>query len=130
MKREVAQFVARCLTCQQVKVEPQKSVGLLQPLPILVWKWEHISMDFVSGLSRTLKGCDAIWVIVDRLTKSVHFLLVKTGYSIERLARLYIDEIVRLHGVGDNNTSSDLGRTKPRAGRKAELSPELGIRPN
>ena len=56
-------------------------------------------MDFVSGLSRTLKGCDAIWVIVDQLTKSAHFLPVKTGYSIERLAQLYIDKIVRLHGI-------------------------------
>ena len=56
-------------------------------------------MDFISRLSRTLKRCDAIWVIVDQLTKSAHFLLVKTGYSIERLARLYIDEIVRLHGI-------------------------------
>ena len=56
-------------------------------------------MDFVSGLPRTLRGCDAIWVIVDRLTKAAHFLPVKIGYSIERLARLYIDEIVRLHGI-------------------------------
>ena len=56
-------------------------------------------LHFVSRLSRTLRGCDAIWVIVDRLTKSMHFLPVKTGYSIERLARLYIDEIVRLYGI-------------------------------
>ena len=56
-------------------------------------------MDFVSGLPRTLKGCDAIWVIVDQLTSLAYFLLVKTGYSIERLARLYIDKIVRLHRI-------------------------------
>ena len=99
MKREVAQYVARCLTCQQVKAEHQRPTGLLQPLPIPIWKWEHISMDFISGLPRTLRGCDAIWVIMDRLTKLAHFLPVKTGYSIERLVRLYIDEIVRLHGI-------------------------------
>ncbi|WRX12726.1 Reverse transcriptase/retrotransposon-derived protein [Theobroma cacao] len=99
MKRDIAEFVAKCLTCQQIKTEHQKPSGTLQPLPIPKWKWEHVTMDFVLGLPRTQSGKDAIWVIVDRLTKSTHFLAIHSTYSIEKLAKLYIDEIVRLHGV-------------------------------
>uniref|UniRef100_A0A2N9EHF1 Integrase catalytic domain-containing protein n=1 Tax=Fagus sylvatica TaxID=28930 RepID=A0A2N9EHF1_FAGSY len=99
MKREIAGYVARCLVCQQVKIEHQRPGGLLQPLPIPEWKWEHISMDFVTGFPRTPNGNDSIWVIVDRLTKSAHFLAIKIGLSLERLAKLYVNEIVRLHGV-------------------------------
>ncbi|EOY04000.1 Uncharacterized protein TCM_019247 [Theobroma cacao] len=82
-----------------IKAEHQKLSGTLQPLSIPEWKWEHVIMDFVLGLPQTQSGKDAIWVIVDRLTKSAHFLAIHSTYSIERLARLYIDEIVRLHGV-------------------------------
>jgi len=99
MKRDVAEFVSKCLTCQQVKAEHQVPAGLLHPLPVPEWKWERITMDFVMGLPRTQKSHDAVWVIVDRLTKSAHFLPVRMDYSLERLAKLYIDEIVRLHGV-------------------------------
>ena len=99
MKKNVAEFVARCLTCQQVKVEHQRPAGKLQSLDIPEWKWEKITMDFVVGLPRTPKGYDSIWVIVDRLTKSAHFLPVKTTYTAAQYARLYLDEIVSLHGV-------------------------------
>ena len=99
MKRDITEFVAKCLVCQQVKAEHRTPSGTLQPLPILEWKWEHITMDFVVGLPRTRAGFDAIWVIVDRLTKSAHFLPVRTEFSLDRLAELYINEIVRLHGV-------------------------------
>ncbi|WRX07828.1 Integrase [Theobroma cacao] len=99
MKRDVAEFVAKCLVCQQVKAEHQKLAGTLQSLPIPEWKWEHVTMDFVLRLPQTQRGKNAIWVIVDRLTKSAHFLAVHSTYSIEKLAQLYIDEIVRLHGV-------------------------------
>ncbi|XP_038989917.1 uncharacterized protein LOC120113176 [Phoenix dactylifera] len=98
MKREIAQFVAQCLTCQQVKAEHQRPAGLLQP-PLPEWKWKHITMDFVSGLPRTPRGYDAIWVIVDRLTKSAHVLAFKVGMTLEKFAELYIEQIVRLHGV-------------------------------
>ena len=74
MKKEIASFVSRCLTCQQVKAEHQKPAGKIQLFPIPVWKWEKITMDFVTGLPRTQRQHDAIWVIVDRLTKSAHFL--------------------------------------------------------
>ena len=99
MKREIAQYVARCLICQQVKAEHQRPGGLLQPLPIPEWKWENINMDFVTALPRSPKGNNAIWVIVDRLTKSAHFLPFRVGQSTEVLAEKYIKEIVRLHGV-------------------------------
>ena len=82
MKKEIVKYVMRCLTCQQVKVEHQRPAGKLQSLDIPEWKWEKITMDFIVGLPRTSKGYDSIWVIVDRLTKSAHFLPVETTYSI------------------------------------------------
>ena len=99
MKRDVAQFVGQCLVCQQVKAEHQVPSGLLQQITIPEWKWERITMDFVTALPLTQRKHDAVWVIVDRLTKSAHFLPIRIDYSLERLAKLYIDEIVRLHGV-------------------------------
>ncbi|KAM1056879.1 hypothetical protein EV1_029965 [Malus domestica] len=99
MKREIADFVTHCLTCQQVKAEHQRPAGLLQSLSIPEWKWEHITMDFVIGLPRTREGHDSIWVIVDRLTKSAHFIAVEKTYTLERLARLFLDVIIKLHGV-------------------------------
>ena len=99
MKKEIADFVSRCLTCQQVKTEHQKPAGKIQPLPIPVWKWDKITMDFVIGLLRTRRQHDAIWVIVDRLTKFAHFLPVSNDDPLDKLAQLYVDDIVRLHGV-------------------------------
>jgi hypothetical protein len=99
MKGDIAQFVAHCDTCQGIKVEHQKPAGLLQSLPIPVWKWDEIGMDFVVGLPKTRKGNDSIWVIVDRLTKVAHYLPVRTNYGGEKLAQLYVDNIVKLHGV-------------------------------
>ncbi|KAA0032356.1 ty3-gypsy retrotransposon protein [Cucumis melo var. makuwa] len=99
MKREVAEFVSRCLVCQQVKAPRQKPVGLLQPLSIPEWKWESVSMDFITGLPRTLRGFTVIWVVVDRLTKSAHFVPGKSTYTASKWAQLYMSEIVRLHGV-------------------------------
>jgi len=99
MKREITDYVAQCLTFQRIKTEHQKPGGLLQPLPIPMWKWEHITMDFIVGLHWTQKRHNAIWVVVERLTKSAHFLAIKTTFNVEQLAELYIQEIVRLHGV-------------------------------
>ncbi|KAJ9536067.1 hypothetical protein OSB04_un000770 [Centaurea solstitialis] len=79
--------------------EHQKPYGKLQSLEIPKWKWEHITMDFVTKLPRTPKGFDAIWVIVDRLSKSAHFLPIKESYPLERLAKLYINEVVIRHGI-------------------------------
>ena len=99
MKRDITDYATKCLTCQQVKAEHQVPSGLLQPITIPEWKWDRITMDFVSGLPLTKKKHDSVWVIVDRLTKSAHFLPVRTNYSLDKLAEIYIDEIVRLHGV-------------------------------
>ncbi|KAA0025823.1 pol protein [Cucumis melo var. makuwa] len=99
MKREVADFVSRCLVCQQVKAPRQKPTGLLQPLGVPEWKWVSVSMDFITGLPRTLKGYIVIWVVVDRLTKSAHFVSGKFTYTTSKWGQLYMTEIVRLHGV-------------------------------
>ncbi|KAJ9542079.1 hypothetical protein OSB04_028585 [Centaurea solstitialis] len=99
MKKDIATYVSKCLTCARIKAEHQKPSGLLQQPEILEWKWEQISMDFVTKLPKTKKGHDSVWVIVDRLTKSAHFLPIKESFSIDRLAQLYVDEIVMRHGV-------------------------------
>ncbi|KAL0549258.1 hypothetical protein IC582_013739 [Cucumis melo] len=99
MKKEVADFISRCLVCQQVKAPRQRPAGLLQPLSVLGWKWESVSMNFIRGLPRTLKGYTVIWVVVDRLTKSAHFIPGKSTYTASKWGQLYITEIVKLHGV-------------------------------
>ena len=99
MKREIAEWVSRCDTCQRVKAEHQRSSGLLQPLEIPEWKWEHIAMDFVVGLPRTKANHDTIWIVIDRLTKSAHFLPINEKFSLEKLVQLYWKEIVVRHGV-------------------------------
>ena len=88
MKKEIAAYVARCDNCSRVKVVHLKSTGLHQPLPILGWKWEEISMDFITGLSMTQQGHDSIWVNIDRLIKSAHFIPVNTTYHAGKYAEL------------------------------------------
>ncbi|GJT68042.1 putative reverse transcriptase domain-containing protein [Tanacetum coccineum] len=99
MKAEIATYVSKCLTCAKVKAEYQKPSGLLVQPVIPVWKWENITMDFVTMLPKTTSGQDTIWVIVDRLTKSAHFLPMKETNSMEKLTRQYLKEVVSRHGV-------------------------------
>jgi hypothetical protein len=99
MNIKIARYVERCDTCRRVKAIHMKITGPLQSLPILTWKWEDISMDFIVGLPRTTKGFDSIWVIVDRLTKIAHFLPVKVKYTVATYAELYIARILSLHGI-------------------------------
>ncbi|WVZ84402.1 hypothetical protein U9M48_031439, partial [Paspalum notatum var. saurae] len=99
MKWEIAKYVSECDVCQRVKADHLKPAGMLQPLAVLAWKWEDIHMDFIVGLPRTSKGYDSIWVIIDRFTKSAHFIPVKTTYQTKQYAELYISRIVSLHGV-------------------------------
>jgi hypothetical protein len=99
MKREIAEYVARCDSCQRIKAEHQRPAGLLQPLQIPQWKWDEIGMDFIVGLPRTPAGYDSIWVVVDHLTKTTHFIPVKTTYNCAVLAELYMSRIVCLHGI-------------------------------
>ena len=99
MKREIAKFVAECDVCRRVKAEHQRPTGLLQPLQVPEWKRDYIGMVFITSLPRTSKGKDAIWVIIDRLTKVAHFLPVRAKIYVGTLAELYISRIVSLHGV-------------------------------
>ncbi|GJY53461.1 reverse transcriptase domain-containing protein [Tanacetum coccineum] len=91
--------MALCLTCSKVKAEHQEPSGLLVQPEIPQWKWEKITMDFITKLPKTSSGYDTIWAVVDRLTKSAHFLPMKENDSMERLMRLYLKEVVSRHGV-------------------------------
>ncbi|GKF27663.1 putative reverse transcriptase domain-containing protein, partial [Tanacetum coccineum] len=84
MKKDIAEYVSKCLTCLKVKAKHQRPSGLLQQLEIPIWKWEGIAMDFVTKFPRISSGYDIIWVIVDRLTKSAHFLPMSEDYKVER----------------------------------------------
>ena len=99
MKKDSADYVAKYLNCQQVKVEHQIPRGMTQYINIPTWKWKVINMDFVMGLPHTSSQDDFIWVIVDIVTKSAHFLAVKTTDSIGDWTKLFINEIIRLHEV-------------------------------
>ncbi|KAK1422205.1 hypothetical protein QVD17_25165 [Tagetes erecta] len=126
MKRDIVKYVEKCLTCLQVKAEHQKPYGKIQPLEIPKWKWEHITMDLITKLPRTVKGYDTIWVVVDRLTKSAHFLPIREAYSSERMAEVYIREIVSRHGVPVTIVSDRDTRFTSRFWRK--FQEELGTR--
>lgn len=99
MKSEVAEFLARCLECQQVKAEHQHPASLLQPLPIPEWKWEVISVDFITGLPKNRKQNDSIMVVVDKLSKAAHFIPVKSTYKAVNVADVFMKEVFRLHGI-------------------------------
>ncbi|KAL5555385.1 hypothetical protein UlMin_037621 [Ulmus minor] len=102
MKRDIAKYVERCLTCQQVKAEHQRPGRELQPIEVPEWKWEQIAMDFIVGLPKTRNGYDSIWVIIDRLTKSSHFLPVRTTYTLDQLADLKCRSPVHWHESGEH----------------------------
>jgi hypothetical protein len=99
MKVDIAKYVAECATCRRVKASHLKSAGVLQQLTIPLRKWDDISMDFIVGLPLTARKKDSIWVIVDRLTKTTHFIAVHTTYSVQDYAELYVDQIMHLHGI-------------------------------
>jgi hypothetical protein len=99
MKREIAEYVVVCDSCQRIKAEHQRPARLLQILQIPQWKWDEIGMDFIVGLPRTRTGYDSIWVVVDRLTKAAHFIPVKTTYNSTVLVELYMARIVCLHDI-------------------------------
>ncbi|KAA3486557.1 integrase [Gossypium australe] len=94
MKQDISDFVSKCLICQQVKAKHQVPSGLLQPIMIPKWKWDRVTMDFVAGLPLTPSKKDAIWVIIDRLTKLAQFIPVRTDFSLHKLAEMYISHIV------------------------------------
>ena len=95
IQKDIAEYMAKYPNCHQVKVEHLKPSGLTQIIEVPTCKWEAINLDFVVGLPRTWRQHDSICVIVDRLTKSTNFILVKSTYRVKDHARLYIDEFVR-----------------------------------
>nr|GEW40411.1 reverse transcriptase domain-containing protein [Tanacetum cinerariifolium] len=99
MKADIATYVSKCLTCAKVKAEQQRPSGLLLQPAIPMWKWDNITMDFITRLLNSSQGFDTIWVIVDRLTKSAHFLPIRENDPKGKLARLYLDRIVTRHGT-------------------------------
>ncbi|GJR98506.1 putative reverse transcriptase domain-containing protein [Tanacetum coccineum] len=96
---DIATYVSKCLTCARVKAEHQRPSGLLVQPEIPEWKWDNITMDFITKLPRSSQGFDTIWVIVDRLTKSAHFLPIRENDPLDKLARLYLNRIVARHGI-------------------------------
>jgi hypothetical protein len=99
MKREIAKYASECDTCRRVKADHLRPIENLQPLSIPEWKWENICMDFIVGLPRTSWGYNSIWVIVDRLTKSAHFIPISTTYKVRQYAELYLSHIISYHGI-------------------------------
>jgi hypothetical protein len=99
MKGEVAHYVSECDTCRKVKVDYMKPGGLLRPLSIPEGKWDNIIMDFIVGLTMTARKFDSISVIIDRLSKSAHFILINTNYRLQKYLEIYIAHVLCLHGV-------------------------------
>ncbi|GKE10838.1 putative reverse transcriptase domain-containing protein, partial [Tanacetum coccineum] len=99
MRANITTYVSKCLTCSKVKAEHQKPSGLLVQSEIPEWKWEKITMDFVTKLPKTTNGYDTIWLIVDRLTKYAYFLPMRETGPMEKLMKLYMKEVVTRHGV-------------------------------
>ncbi|GKE10467.1 putative reverse transcriptase domain-containing protein, partial [Tanacetum coccineum] len=99
MKADIATYVSKCLTCAKVKAEHQRPSGLLVQPKIPEWKWDNITMDFVTKLPKSSQGYDTIWVIVDRLTKSAIFTPMRETDPMDKLARIYLKEVVTRHGI-------------------------------
>ena len=86
MKNDIGEYISRCIECQQVKVEHQHLAGLLEPFPVLEWKQEVISMDFIIGLPMTWRQHDSIMFVVDKLTKATHFIPMKSMHKTDDIA--------------------------------------------
>ncbi|GJU29526.1 putative reverse transcriptase domain-containing protein [Tanacetum coccineum] len=108
MKADITTYVSKCLTCAKVKAEHQRPSGLLVQPVIPEWKWDNITMDFNTKLPKLSQGFDTIWVIVDRLTKSAHFLPIRENDPLDKLARLYLNRIAARHGIPSERTIQTL----------------------
>jgi hypothetical protein len=105
MKREIGKYVSECDTCRRVKANHLRPARNLQPLSIPEWKWENICIEFIVGLPRSSRGYNSIWVIVDRLMKSAHFIPVSTTYRVRQYAELYLSHIIHYHSILKTITS-------------------------
>ncbi|GJS20472.1 putative reverse transcriptase domain-containing protein [Tanacetum coccineum] len=121
-RADIVTYVSQCLTYAKVKVEHQRPLGLLVQPKIPQWKWENITMDFIAKLPKSSQGYDTIWVIVDRLTKSVIFVSMRETDPMEKLARMYLKEVVTRHGIpvsiicdGDPRFASNFWRSQQKA---------------
>ncbi|MCO5609768.1 hypothetical protein L7F22_064000 [Adiantum nelumboides] len=99
MKRDIPDYVSKCVVCQKTKFDRGKQPGLLQPLPIPDSPWESISMDFIFGLPKSIHGNTGIWTIVDRFSKQAHFIPVKKTIKAHQMATLFISQIFKYHGL-------------------------------
>ena len=99
LKKDIAKYLAQCIECQQVKTKHRHPAGLLHPLPIPEWKWETISMDFITGLPTSTKHNDAIMVVVDKLSKSAHFIPIKSTCKAIDITQIFMKEVFRLHDM-------------------------------
>jgi hypothetical protein len=99
LKKEITEYIARCMECQKVKAEHRHPAGLRQPLPIPEWKWDMVTMDFITGLPRKSKQHDSIMVVVDKLTKVAHFIPLKTTHREVDVVDIFLKEVARLHGI-------------------------------
>jgi hypothetical protein len=99
IRKEITKYIARCMECQKVKAENWHPAGLLQPLTIPKWKWEIVTMDFITRLLRTSKLHDLIMVVVDKFTKASHFIPLKTTHKVAEVADIFMKEVAQLHGI-------------------------------
>eukprot|EP00253_Pinus_taeda_P020306 PITA_20306 len=99
MKKDIVEYLSRCLECQQIKAEHQHPARLLKPLPVPEWKWEIISMDFITGLPKTKRNNDSIFVVVDKLSKAAHFIPVQSTYRAAQIAHIFMQNVFKLHGL-------------------------------
>jgi hypothetical protein len=99
MKGEITKYLARCQDFQQVKAEHQHPTSLLQPLLVPEWKWETILLEFITSFPKTQKQNDSNMVVIDKLSKSAHFIPVKSTFKAINIAEIFMKEIFRLHGI-------------------------------
>ena len=95
----IVEYISNCMKCKQVNVEHQHPTILLQPFPVPEWKWEVISMDFITGFPTTVRQHDSIMVVVDKLTKEARFIPVKSTHKIDDIAKIFMKDIFKLHGL-------------------------------
>ena len=122
MKKDISYFVACCDVCNKVKAEHQKPAGLLQPLPIPQWKWDEVFMDFVTGLLRTHRCNDAIWIVVDMLTKVAHFIPIRTTYRAYQLAQLCVSRLSVCMECQEQSLQTEVHSLPPHSGH-ASIKP-------
>ena len=113
MKKDIAKYIFKCMKCQQVKVEHQHPAGLLRPLSVLEWKWEVISMDFITRLSMTWRQHDSIMVVLDKLIKATHFIPVKSTHKTDDIAKIFMKEIFKLHGFLRQQPLTEMSSSLP-----------------